>query len=732
MISSKHGLLIGSALASIAWSPAYADVLQGSGPVAEISEIIVTAQKREERLQDVPLPVTAIDSRTMLNRSQVRLEDYFTTVPSFNFTSNGNGQSSISIRGVTTGQGTNPAVGVVIDDVPYGSSTYVGYGTRILPDIDPGILERVEVLRGPQGTLYGASSIGGLLKFVTADPSSSGISGRLQADLNDVSHGDAGYGLRGSVNLPVTETIAVRAAAFYRQQGGYVDNVTTGEDDVNRTDAYGAHLIALWRPSSNTSLKLSALLQDTKGHGSSLVEGNYLLAPTIGDLKQRFSPNTGEYRINVRLYSATLNQSFGSVDLTSITGYGVNTYTGSIDQTLLRSEASQFYFGVRNATFTNDFETKKFSQELRLASNGDHFIDWTIGGFYTDERSDALQTLQAIDETTGARAGYLYYIPFPSTVREGAAFGSVTVNFTDKFDLQVGGRYSKNRQTYKENDSGAFYPIPVSISARSSDEAFTFQVTPRYRFSEDLMVYARVASGYRIGGPNPGVAYGLPTTFKNDTTINYEVGVKGTTPNRLMTYDVSAFYVDWRDIQIAARDPNTGFVYYINGGKASSQGVEGSATLRPWTGMRVTASGAFNDAKLVDPLPPNTSAGAKGDRLPYSNRFSGALLVDQDFDISDNVTGFVGATISHVGTRRGEIPRASAQVRVTFPEYTTVDLRGGVRFDDWTISGYVINAGDKRGILGGGSQLTTNSLTAPYAISYIRPRTIGMTVSRDF
>ena len=187
----------------------------GRGAKAEgIEEIIVTAQKRSERIQDVPVPVTSIDANQLVENNQVRFEDYYTSVPGLSFAPN-NQNNYLAIRGIATGGFSNPTVGIVIDDVPFGGSTALG-GGQVMPDIDPGDLARVEVLRGPQGTLYGASSMGGLIKFVTVDPSTDALSGRVQAGVSEVHNaGQAGYNVRGSLNVPINNTLAMSVSGFH-------------------------------------------------------------------------------------------------------------------------------------------------------------------------------------------------------------------------------------------------------------------------------------------------------------------------------------------------------------------------------------------------------------------------------------------------------------------------------------------------------------------------------------
>jgi outer membrane receptor protein involved in Fe transport len=696
-------------------------------------EIVITAQKRSERLQDVPMAVSAVPATTLLQRGQVQIQEYFATVPGVNLNSEGNGQFNVAIRGVTTGALTNPAVGVVIDDVPFGSSTALGYGSRLLPDLDPASLSRIEILRGPQGTLYGASSIGGLVKFVTLDPSTSDVSGRMQLDANDVSHGEFGFGLRGSVNIPISSNLAVRGGGFVRRDGGFVDNITTGEHDVNRVKYYGGNFAALWRPTDRMSVKLTALAQRTRGDGSAQVNADYRLKPTIGDLKQTYLRGTGDYDIDVNLLSGIVNYDFGPATLTSVTGYGVNKYHSPIDASNTFGGLANLVYGVSGVALLNQFKTKKFSQEVRLASSNQSKLEWLIGGFYTKEKTPAEQDLFAIDPATGAKAGDLLISVFPTTFREVAGFADATYHFTPQFDVQVGARYSANKQTYREFDSGPL--VSGEVAANSKDHAFTYLVTPRYKFSRDLMAYIRVASGYRPGGPNPSAdLLGFPSSYGPDRTTEYEAGLKGSLADHLITYDLAAYWIDWKDIQLTLRDPATGFAYFANAAKARSRGLEASVQSNPAQGLSIEANASINDAELREDLPAGASFGLSGDRLPNAAKFSGSLSVDQKFFVGNGAQAFVGGSLTHLGKRRGDFAPTPADIRVTYPAFTTLDLRAGVDYNDWVLTLYARNITDKRGVIGGGPNNLRGvaTTTSPYYVTYIRPRTIGVSIAKGF
>ena len=225
----------------------------------------------------------------------------------------------------------------------------------------------------------------------------------------------------------------------------------------------------------------------------------------------------------------------------------------------------------------------------------------------------------------------------------------------------------------------------------------------------------------------------MPRTYDPDTTQNYEIGAKSEVLDHRLLLDASVYYIKWKDIQLQLTNPISGIFYYANGSEAKSQGLELSAQAKPLTGLSITDWVAWNDARLTEPMPPGSSVvGASGDRLPYSEPFSGNLSLEQTFPLTalaPGATGFVGGSVSYVPDRLGEFPSVYLvpPERQDLPAYTKIDLRAGVDYDTWTVSLYVNNVADKRGVLDGGLDLIPSN-----AFFYIQPRTIGMTVSKTF
>jgi iron complex outermembrane receptor protein len=697
--------------------------IEGQPP---LQEIVVTAQKRKERLQDVPVPVTAIDTQALLNNNQVRLEDYYSTIPGLSMApSDLRGGPILTIRGITTGSQLNPTVGITIDDVPYGSSTSLGGGFTV-PDMDPSDLARIEVLRGPQGTLYGADSIGGLFKYVTIDPSVKALTGQVQVGSSSVQNGDGpGYSARGAVNVPISDTLAMRASGFFRRDPGYIDDPTLPRKGVNLADADGGRVSALWRPVDALSLKLTAMLQHSRADGLPYVT----IGTGLGDLQQSALRGTNGNDKRFQVYSAVLNARLGPAQLTSVSGYSINTIDDSLDLT----PAIGFVTAPYGAASVEHNRTSKLSQELRLSMPLGSSLDWLLGLFYTRESSQFMADIRAVDPTSGQAVTSEISETLPTTFTEYAVFTDFTLHFTDRFKIQLGGRESQNRQTYTETDIGPSVPLfdgapspQVFPEIHSKANSFTYLVTPQLRLSPDLMTYIRLASGYRAGGPNAPPGPGVPAQYQPDKTQNYELGVKGDTLAGKFGFDASLYYITWKDVQVLEFLPISGLGYIANAGRAKSQGIELELDARPLPGMKLSSWVAWNEAVLTQPFPANSlDYGAAGDPLPFSSRFSGNFSANEEIALPHDLQLELGGLVSYIGAREG-VFAATAQ-RQSFPAYARTDLHAAIRDDSWTLSLFANNVTNRRGLLSGGL-----GTTDPNTFTFIQPRTLGLSLLKTF
>jgi outer membrane receptor protein involved in Fe transport len=697
------------------------------------TEIIVTAQKRDQRLQDVPVPVSVLNAESLTQGGQNSIQSYFSSVPGLNMQVLYN-RPSVAIRGLTTGATSgNPIVAYIIDDAPFGSSTSQGTA-GVAPDVDPSDLQRIEVLRGPQGTLYGASSLGGLLKYVTIDPSFRGFSGSASAGVNAVRHGDVGYHVRGAVNVPVSDTFAFRVSAFSRETPGYIDNVITGEDDVNKVRVRGVNFAALWRPSEDFSLRVSALHQSGKGFGSP--DADQRLG--LGSLRQTNTFGAGRTNWENNWVSATMKGSVGKAELTSVSSY---SHTPSYTVTDLTYSFGSVIADFFPGGYTNvgapgpvDAGNRRFTQEIRMDLPIGEKLDWLVGGFYSRERGRVAPSILGVDPTTGAPLGVALEINGKFGTQEYAAFTDLTVKFSDQLNLQVGGRIARNSYYYYGTNDGPFVGgFYIDPKVKSKDTAKTYLVTLQYTPTRDTMIYTRVASGFRPGGINGTCKVTLvPCNYAPDETVNYEIGAKGNLLGRALSYDVSVYYIDWKDIQLGLLAPN-GFPYSGNAGNAKSKGVELSLESRPTDGLTLSGWIAWNDATLKEGFPAGAKAYAvAGDRLPYSSRWSGKLSADANFPLTDTINWFGGASLTYVGERLAEfVPSAAdAALRQKYPAYVQADLNLGIEVGQWRLTGFVNNVTDRRGLVGGGF---ANPTTAnPNWLTYTQPRTIGLSIDWKF
>ena len=730
--------------------------LLSSAAIAEVQlqEVVVTAQKREQNILEVPVPVSVLEAQSLVDSNQTSFADYFSSIPNVTIAPGLQSQTLLAIRGIAPGGIGNTTVAVLVDDAPYSSVDLTG-GGNILPDFDPADLSRVEVLRGPQGALYGASGMGGLIKFVTVDPSTSALTGRLQATGQSVYNGNGlGYGLRGAINIPIADTLAIRASAVHRVDPGYIDDVFTHADGVNRTTVDGGHFAALWRPYSDWSVKLSALIQRSRGDGSSEID-----VPTAGfpetdglkGLQQVNVAGTGAYYRNFQAYSAIINGDIGKAHLTSVTDYNTLNMHDSFDLTFALGPVNIFFFPscaafapqTCGSPVFNEIKDHKLSQELRLTVPFGTRFDWLMGAFFTEERQSFNQVVAATNPYTGASEGVLLGSPplLQPGYEELAAFTDLTVHFTPRFQVQLGGREVRILEPERLNPAG-FGPLGTPSASTFPDyhsDYFTYLVTPEFKLTPDVMLYVRAASGYRPGGANcpgsgcTGLATGNPVSYTQDSTQNYDLGVKADLLNHTWIVDSSAYYIKWKNMQLANVNA-TNSSYVTNAGNAKSEGVELSSQWLPVTGLKFGGWIVLSNAVLTQDMPPTSSVyGASGDRLPNAARFSGNLAVDYDFALGvAGYRGFFGAAESYMGDRYSAFlpvqPPGTPQLpRQVFPSYAKTDLRVGITKDDWKVDLSALNVTDRRGQLSGGA-----GSAPPYAFYYIQPRTISLSVAKSF
>ena len=706
-----------------------------------LAEVVVTAQKVSQKLMDVPASITALSGTQLEQFHATQISDWVGYVPGLNIDGGGApGRQVFILEGIAPISSASE-VGTYVDDMPVGSSSSFGAGGSAALDLMPYDLERIEVLRGPEGTLYGASTMGGLVKYVLKAPNPNEFSASVGGDFfgikNADGHGDA---VRGAVNLPlVTDHLGLRISAYDDYTPGYIDNGVTGAKGENELRQTGGRAALLWNVNSDVSVQASMLYQKSAVSNSAVVALNAATGqPLFGDLTNdniRAEP----FEQELRLYNLTLNWDMSWAQLTSASSYQEFQNNSLVDQSAVLGPVGSLVTGVPGLQSDESvqIDLKKFTQEIRLTSPQEQSLKWLLGVFYTHERSENVDTIDGYDATGAAlpTGNPLEDSSEPSIYQEYATFGNLTYSFNDRFDLTGGLRYAHNNQSFSTSIGGSLLP-PSTLPGRSDQGVTTFMVSPNYHLNDKTIVYVRVASGYQPGGPNtvfPGVP--APTQFKSSTLIDYQPGLKSTFLDNRASVDLSAFYIDWTKIQILSSLPGVPTNFFVNGGKARSEGLDLSGQYAPVQSLVLGANVNYTDAILTTPVAwLDTAAGA---RLPYIPRWSGSLTAQYTTPIATNWNAFGGGGYRYLGSR---LSNAAGQSSLGLPagytlgSYSLIDLRAGVTHGGLTVALFVKNLADKRAYESPAEYRYTQTFNMPIDIkaAVVQPRTLGISIDQTF
>jgi iron complex outermembrane receptor protein len=717
---------------SLCWHISFAvdAATPSTGDSGTLDTIIVTAEKRAEPLKDVPMSVSALSGSELDRLDDRSFADYAALVPGLSLQSLQPGATRLTLRGQNAG-GVGSTVAVYMDESPFGSSNALLNGGINTGDFDTWDMQRIEVLRGPQGTLYGANSEGGLLKFVTNAPVLGTLSGAAEVTGESVAHGGDGGDVHALVNLPLGQIMALRISGFDQDVAGYIYDPSTGERDVNDGHQEGGRASLLLAPTDAFSIRLTAASQQEKYNGTNLVDSDPVtLQPLHGDLTQERvlqEPSNFKYEN----YNVTIDWNLGPVSVLSSTSYSILDSDTDADATpLFGGLAGELFGGTPGALLDDNVGMKKVTQEVRLASVATDPLEWQVGGYYTRESGVLNEHLNAVQLPGGALLGLVEQPLVDSVYKETSGFGDVRYHFSPQFDIQIGGRWSHNEQDAQQTTTfnSLISPTPQYVTGNSSGSVFTYSVAPSWHVDANTMVYARLATGYRPGGPNvvpPGAPAGVERQYGSDKTTNVELGVRSTQFDGIFSMDLAVFHVNWQNIQLLEVVDDYGI--NENGGTARSQGVEWSFGYVPAHGLKFQWVGAYTDAKLTSPAPSlDADSGAS---LPYAPKWSTSLDGEYEWDAFAGYKGFVGATWSYVGSRSSDFASSSAAIpgQVVLPSYNTTAVRLGLENDHYTVMLYGKNLSDARGIT------NYSSSGSPYnTVSVIQPRAIGLTLSAKF
>jgi iron complex outermembrane receptor protein len=627
---------------------------QGSGAMAQgaateatdDSEIVVTAAKREQSVRDVAGSVAAVSEATLQKLNAQSLSDYITRVPGVVFNDYQPGVSEVVIRGIasTTYHEANQATtGYYLNEIPLIEPGF----PLVIPDVDSFDVSRVEVLRGPQGTLFGSSSLGGAINYVVneADPSGFDIGAEGQLATTKGA-GEVSYAAKAMVNLPiVTDKLAVRLVALQRVDAGYLDNTLLGEDGSNDLRVRGLRGSIVFTPTDSTRLSALSMYQEYD-----LDDQTYVLfgPPKTFDR----ATNVAEFQdTDFMLHSLRLEQDLGFATLTAVGSYTEKNANLAFDNSI--------FGGNDPRTNTPELassrgKSKTDYAELRLASPDGGRFRWLLGANYTRLRSSNTDGTfiegigDYIDANPGMFGGQSGDTLAPgdlatrtvssNRVTEKAVFGEASFDIVDTLTLTLGGRLfeyrSRPRLQYLPN-ANLIAPFDYAPAA-SKDSDFIPKVSLTWKPNDDVMIYGLYSEGFRIGGINvySAATPGLPLSFESDTTKNFEIGTRFDLIDQTLTVDVTAYHIDWDNVQARLFTPVDFNAYTVNGGGADVDGVEISLTLRPTRNLTFASNISYNDARLSQLLPDSFAPGggyAKGTQLPGASDWILANSIDLNF-----------------------------------------------------------------------------------------------------
>ncbi|UNK48590.1 TonB-dependent receptor [Lysobacter sp. S4-A87] len=766
---SPLAMVITGTLAMAVTGSAFAQDAAAAGgrSATELDKVVVTANKRSENIREVPSSISVITEESIENSHATQLSDFQSTVPGLYISTNGSpGKTQVSLRGVSP-LSSSATVGTYLDETPLGSSGIYQAANFFALDLLPYDIGRIEVLRGPQGTLYGASAMGGLVKYVSVAPDLANTEFRVGGGLSSVEDsGDLGWNARFGANLPlVDDRLGLRVSYAQNELPGYIDNVVNGEEDINSGKQTSARVALRWQGEAAT-LDLTAMRQTVDSDNNGVVALDpESQQPLFGDLTNNVIVDEPFFK-DVDYYSATVNWNLGWADFVSATGYSESRSNQRQDTTVLYGGVADMLLGLPepgSSYFDIGLDLDKFTQEFRLVSKESGPFEWMAGVFYTKEDAFQKQTakLNQLDGSPlpapfDAIAGTLAVLQIPSTYEETAFFANGAYNFTDAFKIGAGVRWSRNEQDFSQDvTEGILVPLGSTPNS-SSEDVFTWSLSPQLQLSDEAMLYARVATGYQPGGPNVLVE-GLPSQVDASTLTNYELGLKSLWLDNRLQFDLTGFHIAWEDIQVAS--VVNGISGLVNAGKASSTGIELAAVFHASSNFDLGLNGSYTDSKLDESFPVisvesppylvEITSGAKGDALPYVPEWSWNATADYYLPLSNGWTAHFGGALRYVGARRNgttnrqdildpsTTPPTLLMSDVTLPleldSYTAVDLNAYVSNENWTFRAYVKNVSDERAyqsINDVTSELT--DVTEKLVAAPIQPRTFGIEVDYRF
>jgi outer membrane receptor protein involved in Fe transport len=756
--------------------------------------IIVTAQKRSQNLQDVPIAITAIGTEKLDELQINELRDIAKFLPSVTVQTAGPGFSQVYFRGVSSGENANhsaslPTVGIYLDEMPI--TTIQG-----ALDIHSYDLARVEALAGPQGTLYGASSMAGTIKMVTNAPDTKDSYGAMDFELNSVNRGDFGGVLEGFYNARISDTAALRVVAWYRRDGGFIDNISGSrtyassgitqnnaalvEDDYNDVDTYGARVALGIELNDSWTLRPTIMGQVQNADGSFAQERSSAVTRSLQTVQ--YNP---EFSKDKWLQAAlTIEGKIGNWDLVATGGHMWRTTDTASDYSdyayfydALAGYGSYFYDNNDDLVNPNQFiqgndRYRRVFGELRVSSPQDAPLRF-IGGVFAQRQYHRITQNYIIEDiadaitVTGTESN-IWFTRQERVDRDYAAFGELSFDVTDQLTLTGGARLYNYKNSLAgffgfsagyssgTGEAACFGPAVISgspctnLDKTTSDTDAIYKLNATYKITPDILVYATWSQGFRPGGIN---RRGNLPPYLPDTLDNYELGWKTSFGD--VTFNGAVYQEDWNEIQLSFLGAN-GLTEIRNAGIARIRGIESDFTYRA-NGLSLSLSGSYNDATIrrdfcrianptfdctLDPGDGRTNAllAPAGTQLPVTAKFKGNAIARYEFPVG-GWDGHAQGAASYIGRRRSDLRTAENAIKGDFDPYTTVDLSLGMKKDNLRFELFVTNLFNSNGVINSGVQCVETVCGDPTGISntggafydfITRPRIIGLKAGFDF
>ena len=714
-------------------SPTSGDAAAAQKPVTELQSVVVTASKRATSERQLAGSVTALQGSDLEARGAVGFEEYLRQAPGVQYNKQEAGYSTLSIRGLSTTTGvatTQGTTGIYIEDVPFTDP----YSVIALPDLGAFDLERIEVLRGPQGVLFGSASLGGALRFVLNKPNLKGNEASGEITGSQTSGGGANYGASVMGNWASSnQDFGLRIVGYDRKDSGYVKNVTTGDERVNSARQTGGRILATWKPLQQLSITGILMSEEGKLDDSSSVSPDPTKFETNVQTRQ---PRT----LKTDFGNLQANYDFESIRLTSNTGYvrkgtEVATDLGRYLGPLFANQATDLQGLTSNSAHA-------FSQEIRIANRESGSVNWLVGAFYQQFKEHYLGAFLGKGVSAAAQMLYgpafgvplvqsltandsFYRQDIESVAKESAFFGDVEWRITPRWTVEGGARAYRTEIAEDSTTSGllsflSFGTEPKHENNSTSDHGITPKVSIKYTAENGDIWYALASNGYRFGGlnfvpPAPGVSN--PTSFKSDKLWNYETGVRLSMLERRLFVDLTGYYMDWKNAQFNALRSD-GFGYVDNVGKARSLGAEVALRYRATGNLTLGGGFAYTDAKTkVD-----SALIPAGARLPGTAHLQGLLDASYNFVGPFDSSGTATLTYSHVGKYYNDL-----QQTVQLGGYGVADLNVRFSYDRYELTLFARNIANEKGKIGAAA-----APGAGFADYYLtKPRTVGVALRVD-